>query len=72
MKNFEKSKAEESEKNPDGLPASCNLPSPKRGAFPTPETEIENAKPYIPDIGQTDCPQPVEPDLPSDDDEEGK
>lgn len=29
---------------------------PKRGAFPTPKSEIENAEPYIPDIGEKDDP----------------
>jgi hypothetical protein len=29
-------------------------PRPKRGAFPTPKSEIEKAKPYIPDIGEED------------------
>jgi len=26
-----------------------NLPSPKRGAFPTPKSEVEKAVPYIPE-----------------------
>lgn len=26
------------------------LPSPKRGAIPTPKEEIDRAKPYIPDV----------------------
>jgi len=28
--------------------------TPRRGAFPTPKSEIEKAKPYIPDIGEED------------------
>jgi hypothetical protein len=31
---------------------------PKRGAFPTPKSEIEEAKPYIPDMtGEEDDPE---------------
>ncbi len=31
---------------------------PKRGAFPTPKSEIEKAKPYIPDVGDEEgCPE---------------
>jgi hypothetical protein len=30
---------------------------PKRGAFPTPKSEIEKAKPYIPDSGEEDDPE---------------
>jgi hypothetical protein len=40
-------------------------PGPKRGAFPTPKSEIEKAKPYIPDIGEKDGPD-------EEDDPEGK
>jgi hypothetical protein len=31
---------------------------PKRGAFPTPKSEIEKARPYIPDAGDEEgCPE---------------
>jgi hypothetical protein len=40
-------------------------PGPKRGAFPTPKSEIENAEPYIPDIDEKDDPD-RESDLPTD------
>jgi hypothetical protein len=45
---------------------------PKRGAFPTPKSEIENAKPYIPDTGEEYDPE-RESDLPTDttDEKEG-
>ncbi len=36
------------------------LPSPKRGAFPTPKEEIERAKPYIPHPAEKDGQQPIE------------
>ena len=29
-------------------------PTPKRGAFPTPESELEKATPYTPDVGDVD------------------
>jgi hypothetical protein len=47
-------------------------PRPKRGAFPTPKSEIEKAKPYIPDIGEEDEPE-GQSNLPmeADGDEEG-
>jgi hypothetical protein len=40
-------------------------PTPKRGAFPTPKSEIEKAKPYIPDNGEKDDPE-RKSDLPTD------
>jgi hypothetical protein len=42
---------------------------PKRGAFPTPKSEIEKAKPYIPDTGEEDDPE-RKSDLPTDADGE--
>ena len=44
---------------------------PKRGAFPAPKSEIEKAKPYIPDAGEKDDPE-KKPDLPADDDRANK
>jgi hypothetical protein len=37
------------------------LPSPKRGALPTPRAEIEEAKPYIPEIDRPDDQSATEP-----------
>jgi hypothetical protein len=41
------------------------LPAPKRGAFPTPKSEIEKAKQYLPGIDDEDDPE-EEPALPTD------
>ncbi len=38
---------------------------PKRGAFPTPKSEIEKAKPYIPETDEEDD-QEGKSDLPTD------
>jgi hypothetical protein len=38
-----------------------DLPSPKRGAFPTPKAEIESATPYIPDSDQAGDESATEP-----------
>jgi hypothetical protein len=46
-------------------PEQTEPPGPKRGAFPTPKSEIENAQPYIPDIGEKEDPD-SESDLPTD------
>jgi hypothetical protein len=40
-------------------------PTPKRGAFPTPKSEIEKAKPYIPGTSEEDDPE-GKSDLPPD------
>jgi hypothetical protein len=40
--------------------------APKRGAFPTPKSEIDNATPYVPDTPDQDEGAEVEPDSPSD------
>ena len=39
---------------------------PKRGAFPTPKSEIENANPYIPDVDKFDECEETERDLTTD------
>jgi hypothetical protein len=50
-----------------GNPADPNKPPrPKRGAFPTPKSEIEKAEPYIPHAGEDEDSQEVEPDQPTD------
>lgn len=38
--------------NSEDLEVPRFLPSPKRGALPTPKVEIERATKYIPEIGQ--------------------
>ena len=40
--------------NPREPPPPDGRPTPKRGAFPTPKSEIEKAKPFVPDINRTD------------------
>ena len=50
---------------PDDPSEPINPPTPKRGAFPTPKSEIEKAKPYIPDAGKKDDPE-SESDPPTD------
>lgn len=39
---------------PDDPPTQTEPSRPKRGAFPTPKSEIEKAKPYNPDISEVD------------------
>lgn len=51
---------------PDDPPTPIEPPTPKRGAFPTPKSEIEKAKPYIPDIGEVDDCSERTPDPPTD------
>ncbi len=72
MTNNENCKAAEPNTKPSGSPTPSGLPSPKRGAFPTPKGEIESAKPYIPDPDQTGDHRPTEPDSPANADAEGK
>jgi hypothetical protein len=50
---------------PDDSSKPVGPPTPKRGAFPTPKSEIEKAKPYIPDSGEEDDPE-GKSDLPTD------
>lgn len=53
------------DKSPDNPPEPIKPPRPKRGAFPTPKSEVEKAKPYIPDVGEEeDCPE-GNPDRPT-------
>lgn len=43
---------------PDNSAKPTKPRGPKRGAFPTPKSDIEKAKPYIPDTGkEEDCPE---------------
>lgn len=39
----------ESDEKANSQPKPTELPSPKRGAIPTPKAELEKAKPYIPE-----------------------
>lgn len=41
------------------------LPTPKRGAFPTPKSEIDKATPYVPDMGEEDGCTEENPELPA-------
>jgi hypothetical protein len=50
---------------PGEPPAPLEPPRPKRGAFPTPKSEIERAKPYIPDDDVGEHPE-MKPDPPTD------
>jgi len=59
MANSENHKAAEPNEKPSGSPTPSDLPSPKRGAVPTPKAEIESAKPYIPDLDQAGDHQPT-------------
>lgn len=38
---------------------------PKRGAFPTPKSEIDKATPYVPDMGEEDDRAEGNPDPPA-------
>lgn len=58
--------------SPGNSPKPIKPAGPKRGAFPTPKSEIEKAKPYIPDMGEKeDCPE-GSPDRPTDAESEKK
>jgi hypothetical protein len=48
-------------------------PTPKRGAFPTPKSEIDKATPYVPDMGEEDGCTEGNPELPTavEDEKEG-
>ena len=63
----------EPDEAPGNPPEPIKPPKPKRGAFPTPKSEIEKAKPYIPDVGQEEYRPEGNPDRPTDieDEEEG-
>lgn len=59
---------------PPGNPPKPIKPSrPKRGAFPTPKSEIEKAQPYIPDMREEEDYPEGNPDQPTDieDEKEG-
>jgi hypothetical protein len=57
-------KTPESDKELKSPRKPSQMPSPKRGAFPTPRGEIEKAKPYIPETEKEDdksATKPVSP-----------
>jgi hypothetical protein len=56
----------DSHATPDDSSKPAVPPGPKRGAFPAPKSEIEKAKPYIPDADEQDDPE-NKSDLPADD-----
>ena len=59
---------------PDDDDDSTKPPKPrtlKRGAFPTPQSEIDAAKPYVPDQDDADATRD-EPDREADTDDEAK
>jgi hypothetical protein len=66
---YEMTNTSEPGEAPDDPPEPLDPPSPKRGAFPTPRSKIEAAKPYIPGADEKDDPE-RESDLPPDDDGE--
>jgi len=56
---------QESKREENSQAGPKELPSPKRGAIPTPRAEIEKAKPYIPETGREgdeSTTQPVPPE----------
>jgi hypothetical protein len=65
--------ASDTDEPPDNPPKPIKPPGPQRGAFPTPKSEIEKAKPYIPDEGEEDNDPEEKPDRPAgaDGEEEG-
>lgn len=54
----------------DVHPERVYLPGPKRGAFPTPKTEIESARPYIPESDRAGDKSAAQPDSPTKTDQE--
>jgi hypothetical protein len=57
----------EPDEPPDDPPQAVRHSGPKRGAFPTPQSEIDNARQYIPGMGEEDeCPEGI-PDQPAGD-----
>jgi hypothetical protein len=53
-------------KSPGNPPKQAKPSLPKRGAFPAPQSEIENAKPYIPDAGEEEDGPEGNPSRPTD------
>lgn len=55
---------------PDDTSTPRRRPRPKRGAFPTPKSEIERAKQYVPEAGELDDRCDATPDPATDVDQE--
>jgi hypothetical protein len=71
MKKNRKQKSAETQAKPDSSPTPKGLPSPKRGAFPTPKEDLAKAKPYIPDSTNASGPQPKKSNNPGKSDSNG-
>jgi hypothetical protein len=69
MTDITKVEDEKSDKHPEDRSLAGELPSPKRGAFPSPKEGREEAKPYIPDSDSETSRPPDKPDSPIADDE---
>ena len=54
------------DESPDNPPKPIKPSRPKRGAFPTPKSEIEKAKPYIPAMSEEEDYPEGNPDQPTD------
>ena len=52
---------------PDGPEEPAPVRSPKRGAFPTPQSEIEKATPFVPDADEEDDTTNAKPESPAGD-----
>jgi len=53
------------DESPDDPTPPVKPSRPKRGAFPTPQSEIDNATPYIPDTGEEEDSPAGDPDQPT-------
>ena len=62
------------EPEPQAEPGDGTAPTrrirPKRGAFPTPRSELAKAQPYIPEAEDTEAPSPETPPDPEGDEEQ--
>jgi hypothetical protein len=58
--------ASESGEGSGNPPASSGSSRPKRGAFPTPKSEVDKAKPYVPDLDPADDRPEMKPAPPAD------
>jgi hypothetical protein len=62
----------EPDESVDELPQPVKPAGPKRGAFPTPQPEIDSAPPYVPDLGEDgECPA-GDPAQPTDAEDQGE
>ena len=58
--------ASESGEEPGDPPTPIPPPTPKRGAFQTPKSEVDKAKPYVPDLDPADDRPEMKPAPPAD------